>query len=289
MPSKLERIGTLSVADHDRDVTGMRYVYPVVSRRAGGVSIGVNLNPNNACNWRCVYCQVPGLPFGKGPPVYLALLERELEETLEAVVHGDFLERHAPAGARRLNDIALSGNGEPTTSPDFGAALEVIARALDRHQLRGRIKLVLITNGSMLGKPEIQTNLRRMAELGGEVWFKLDSATGPGALAINNCHASPDEHFEKLRSAAAACPTWLQTCWFRRLGEPPSAEEQAAYLATLGRVKREAVPVRGVHLYTLARPSLQAEAGELAPLEAEWLNAFAARIQALGLPVTVSA
>lgn len=40
----------LSVHDQSRDSAGLRYVYPVVSRRAGGVSVGINLNVNNACN-----------------------------------------------------------------------------------------------------------------------------------------------------------------------------------------------------------------------------------------------
>ncbi|OYZ39127.1 MAG: radical SAM protein, partial [Methylotenera sp. 24-45-7] len=60
MPSKK----TLTTTDHNRDVIGMKYVYPVVSRRAGGVSIGINLNVNNACNWRCIYCNVPDLTRG---------------------------------------------------------------------------------------------------------------------------------------------------------------------------------------------------------------------------------
>ena len=34
-----------------------RFVYAVVSRRSGGVSIGVNLNPDKYCNFDCVYCQ----------------------------------------------------------------------------------------------------------------------------------------------------------------------------------------------------------------------------------------
>ncbi|MCZ7653212.1 MAG: hypothetical protein M5R42_01445 [Rhodocyclaceae bacterium] len=39
----------LDVTDpHSRDSAGLTYVYPVVSRRAGGVSIGINPNPNNA-------------------------------------------------------------------------------------------------------------------------------------------------------------------------------------------------------------------------------------------------
>ena len=59
----------LNVSDHSRDSAGLKYIYPVVSRRAGGVSLGINLNVNNACNWRCVYCQVPGLTRGGPPPV----------------------------------------------------------------------------------------------------------------------------------------------------------------------------------------------------------------------------
>ncbi len=59
----------LSASDHDRDATGMQYVYAVVSRRAGGVSVGINLNPNNACNWACVYCQVPDRRVGTFLPV----------------------------------------------------------------------------------------------------------------------------------------------------------------------------------------------------------------------------
>ena len=58
----------LTISDHNRDVTGFKYIYPVVSRRAGGVSIGINLNINNACNWHCVYCQVPNLSRGSPPP-----------------------------------------------------------------------------------------------------------------------------------------------------------------------------------------------------------------------------
>lgn len=267
----------------------MRYVYPVVSRRAGGVSVGVNLNPNNACNWRCVYCQVPGLEFGKGPAIELAQLESELREMLEAIVHGDYLERAVPEGARKLIDVAFSGNGEPTTSPDFGAAVDLVGEVLDALGLRGSVKLVLITNGSMLGKPDVLEAVRRLAALGGEIWFKLDSATAEGARRVNACHATPAEHLAKLEAAARVCPTWIQTCWFRWHGVAPSEAEQEAYLAALAGLRARGVPVRGVQLYTLARPSLQPEAPELAALEPAELAAFAARIQALGYPVKVSA
>ncbi|MCG8997432.1 radical SAM protein, partial [Laribacter hongkongensis] len=57
----------LTPHDHSRNSAGFQYVYPVLSRRAGGVSVGINLNPNQACNWRCIYCQVPGLVRSQAP------------------------------------------------------------------------------------------------------------------------------------------------------------------------------------------------------------------------------
>jgi hypothetical protein len=41
----MARTSPLTSINHDRNSAGMTYVYPVVSRRAGGVSVGVNLNP----------------------------------------------------------------------------------------------------------------------------------------------------------------------------------------------------------------------------------------------------
>jgi hypothetical protein len=232
----------LTTTDHDRDAAGMKYVYPVVSRRAGGVSLGVNLNPNNACNWRCVYCQVPGLSSGKGPQIDLARLETELRSLLGQMVRGDFMARHVPEGARRLRDVALSGNGEPTSSPQFTEAIEIVGKLLAELELLGSVKLVLLTNGSLIHKPPAEQGLTRMAKLGGEVWFKLDSATAEGARRINSTRL----------------------------------------------LVRDAVPIRGVMLYGLARPSQQPEAGELSALPREWMERFASRIEETGISVSLS-
>ena len=101
----------LNVADHNRDNAGLTYIYPVVSRRAGGVSVGINLNPNNACNWRCIYCQVPELTRGAAPVIDLIRLETELYTFLQEILYGSFMQEQVAPGARRINDIALSGNG----------------------------------------------------------------------------------------------------------------------------------------------------------------------------------
>ena len=113
----------LTTDDHRRDSAGLLYVYPVVSRRAGGVSIGINLNPNNACNWACLYCQVENLTRGGPPPIDLDRLESELEGFLGDVLEGDFMQREVPPEVRRLMDVAFSGNGEPTSAPEFAEAV----------------------------------------------------------------------------------------------------------------------------------------------------------------------
>jgi wyosine [tRNA(Phe)-imidazoG37] synthetase (radical SAM superfamily) len=278
-------MATLTTFIHDRDSAGMTYVYPVVSRRAGGVSVGVNLNPNNACNWRCIYCQVPDLKRGGPPPIDLARLEDELRRMLAAIVHGDFMQRQVPEGMRRLNDVALSGNGEPTTAPEFPAVVDLIAGVLKDFGLLGRIKLVLITNGSQLDKRRVQDGVRAMAALNGEVWFKLDRATRGGLRRVNHTETDPERHYRRLKTCAGLCPTWVQTCMFALDGCPPEEGELQAYLELLARAVAEAVPLKGVLLYGLARASQQPESVRLTPLPAEWLREFAARIAKLCVPV----
>jgi wyosine [tRNA(Phe)-imidazoG37] synthetase (radical SAM superfamily) len=278
----------LTPRNHDRDSAEMTYVYPVVSRRAAGVSVGVNLNPNSACNWACVYCQVPGLTRGSAPDIDLNQLEAELRAMLTRIVHGDFMQTRVPEDARRLNDIALSGNGEPTSARLFPQVVELIGRVMADFDLVGQIKLVLITNGSLVDRPRVQTGLEEMATLNGEVWFKFDSATASGMRSINQTRISPDKQFERLGIAAQLCPTWLQTCMFALDGTPPSEVEQAAYLAAVSRIRQQRIPVQGVLLYGLARPSMQPQASRLSPLPAEWMDDFAEKIRAAGLPVKVT-
>jgi wyosine [tRNA(Phe)-imidazoG37] synthetase (radical SAM superfamily) len=266
----------------------MTYVYPVVSRRAGGVSVGVNLNPNNACNWRCAYCQVPDLQRGAAPEIDLRLLEQELTTMLSSIVHGDFMQTSVPEGMRMLHDIAISGNGEPTSAKAFAEVVAVIARVMSVFDLVGNIKLVLISNGSLMDKTNVQAGLRGMAALGGEVWFKVDSATREGLRRINDTEMMPARVLANLQMAASLCPTWLQTCVFAMDGEPPSALEQAAYLDFIRQALVLGVRLQGVLLYGIARDSQQPEAARLSALPVAWLDDFAARIAACGIQVKVS-
>ena len=280
----------LTVSDHNRDISGMTYIYPVVSRRAGGVSIGINLNINNACNWRCLYCQVPNLTRGTPPPVALDILEKELRSFLTFALHGDFMECYVAEGDRVIKDIAFSGNGEPTSAKDFPQVLLLVEQILKDFNLIGTtalppVKVRLITNGSLLNKTSVLKSIAHMAELNGEVWFKLDAGTQAGIAQINNVIIDPKSHISRLKKCAAACPTFIQTCMFSLDDHPLDEKEISAYLKLISEVKHS---VKGVYLYGLARPSHQPESVRLSRLSEDWLEALALRIRELGLMVHVS-
>ena len=276
----------LTIEDHRRDSAGMRYVYPVISRRAGGVSVGVNLNVNNACNWACVYCQVDNLTRGGPPPIDLDLLERELTAFLEDALHGDFMARQVPADARRLEDVAFSGNGEPTSAAEFPEAVLRVRSVLQRYGLAGKLPVRLITNGSMLHRPGVQEGIRVLGELGGEVWFKVDRASATEVAAINGVPLEAEKVLRNLAQCAGLAPTWVQTCWFALDGQAPDAAARDTYCALLEPLAASLV---GVHLYGLARPSLQPAAPRLTRLAANELETFAAEIRKkTGIRVVVS-
>lgn len=276
----------LTPQDHNRDVTGMRYVYPVVSRRAGGVSIGINLNTNNACNWRCIYCQVPDLVRGSPEPVDLNLLEQELRTFLKQITQGDFMATHVPEGARQLQDIAFSGNGEPTAAPEFPLAVKLVEQVLREFDLFGKIKLRVITNGSQMDKATVLDAVSHMQQCSGEVWFKVDAGTEAGYERINSIHMRPSAVAKRLRACASRCDTWVQTCVFALDGMPPDSQEVAAYLDVLRQV---ADVVKGVLVYGVVRQSYQPEAPRISPVPQIWLDNLEQGIRALGLEVRISA
>ncbi len=287
MNSPSPRRVSLSTQRHESDECGLRYVYAVLSRRAGGVSVGVNVSTNRACNWRCVYCQVPELIRGQSPAVDLAVLESELGSVLDAAASGAlFAEPERNVARPPVVDVAFAGDGEPTTSPNFGDAVDVVARVLREKSLS--VPVVLITNGSQVSHAATRDALARLAAHGGRVWFKLDRAT-PEAMALcNGTPLAPEKHLRRLRECSDLCPTWVQSCWFAIDGEAPSEREVSEWLSALAAVVRDGAALRGVQLYSLARPSLQPEAPRLSSVDRPWLLALAARVEAMGLSVSVA-
>ncbi len=279
----------LTAADHSRDSAGLTYIYPVLSRRAGGLSIGVNLNTNNACNWRCIYCQVPELTVGAAPEPDFGLLEAELRSFLEQVQSGAFYRRfQVPEAQRVIKDIALSGNGEPTSAPRFAEAVKLIGDIATAAGVFPGSRFVLITNGSLTHQPKVQQGLKMLNTFGGEVWFKLDSATAAGRRLINEAGQSIDASLHNLILTAGLCPTRVQICLVDIDHQGFPATERNALLSALASVKSPA-SLRGILLYTIARPSLQPGAERLGKMPEPIMRAFADDLRALGYEVSISA
>lgn len=280
---------TLTTSDHSRDIAGLKYIYPVMSRRAGGLSIGINFNINNACNWRCIYCQVPDLHRGVAPEMDFVLLEQELRFFLNHVLESSFFDEfNVPPEQRVIKDIAISGNGEPTSLPDFGKAIELIGSIASATGVFPDCHFVLISNGSLMHQANAQAGLTALTRFGGEVWFKLDSASIQGRRLINNSVQNQKQLLANLKIASQCCPTKLQTCMFGFRGKVWTSQEKQAYLQLLTEIQAQNINVEKIMLYSIARQSFQPEAAELIKTSLEEMQDFAADIKAMGFNVSVS-
>lgn len=278
--------------DHPRTLHGTRWVYPVVSRRSRGVSVGINLSPDGRCNFDCAYCQVDRRTPRPKVEVDEAELLAELDQVLDAVESGALFEdpRFAgtPAHLRRLNDLALSGDGEPTSYPRFAELLtELVARSRARG-LPGRgVKLVLITNGTLLHRADVKRGLALIAEHGGELWTKLDAGTEAYYRRVNRSQVPFARVLEDLASTARTHPIVVQTCFCRLDGEPPSDAEVEAYAARLEEIGRSGGRIERVDLYTTARtpaePWVSAlEVGEIEGVAERVRRRTGLRVEAFG-------
>jgi len=276
----------LSTTDHSRDIAGLKYIYPVISRRAGGLSIGINFNTNNACNWRCIYCQVPDLVKGGAPEMDYKLLEQELRFFLKQVLEGDFYQQYeVPKQNQVIKDIAISGNGEPTSLKGFSQAISLIAKVATEMKVLPESKFVLITNGSLMHLEDVQAGLKILDQYNGEIWFKFDSATASARKKINDSQQTTEKTLANLKVATDLCKTSLQTCMLNFLTAKEAKQEQQAYVDLL---KDNQVKIKEVMLYTLARPSLQPEAASLNKIDAQLMRLFAEKIRILGYQVSIA-
>ena len=279
----------LTTTNHCSDIVGLKYVYPVISRRMGGLSIGINFNTNNACNWRCIYCQVADLKIGAAPDMDFKLLEDELRFFLNDVLKGDFYERFQVGEDKRsIKDIAIAGNGEPTSLKEFARAVELIGKVATEVGVFPRSNYVLITNGSLVHQPRVQSGLKILSAYGGEVWFKFDSASEEGRALVNNTAQSCLASVNNLMISSKLCTTKLQTCIFDYDDRGFSEKEKRAYLDLLKDIKDRECNLQAILLYTIARPSQQPEAIRLKPISVEILNNLAADIRFLGFDVSVN-
>ena len=275
----------LSIHDHSRELSGLKYIYSVISRRAGGLSIGVNLNINNACNWQCIYCEIPNLTRGSPPPIELDVLENELRFFLHEIIHGDYMEKNVAIEDRHLKDIAFSGNGEPTSAEEFPQVILIVKKILEEFNLLHKIKIRLITNGSLMHKESVLEGIQVLAKMNGEVWFKVDAGLEESTKVINQVNVKPQQAIDRLKRCSEICPTFVQTCIFTIDNKEPNNKEIDAYIKLIDSAKKS---IKGVHLYGIARPSMQPEAYRLGRVNINVLKNIADQLHNNGIESTVS-
>jgi wyosine [tRNA(Phe)-imidazoG37] synthetase (radical SAM superfamily) len=258
--------------DHPRLFQENTFVYPVLSRRSQGISVGVNLNPDKVCNFDCIYCQVDRRSAVVTEFVATDQLLAELEQTLDLVESGALYrdERFAeiPPPLRRLNDIAFSGDGEPTTYRNINRIVADVA-ALKRRRGLETVKMVLITNASMFHRPNVQEALAILDRNQGEIWAKLDAGTDAYYHRIDRTPIPFQRILTNLRDAAQIRPLVIQSLFMRVDGLGPPLEEISAYCDRLIEIRGAGGAIDRVQVYTVARRPAEDVVTPLSPAEVD--------------------
>ena len=275
-------VRSLDFKDHRRELEANRYVYAVVSRRARGLSIGLNLNPDKVCNFDCPYCQVDRTTPGGPPGVDVPALALELERLLERVAGGRLwadppFDTVAPDW-RRVADLAFAGDGEPTTPREFPAAARAVREARDRHRLGVPVRL--LTNATMLHRARVRAALADVDEL----WCKLDAGTEAWFQRVDGTRFPFARVLDNLLLVARERPIVVQSLFPTLEGAGPDEAEVEAYCGRLRDLVEGGGRVDLVQVYTVSRPPADPKVGALPP---EGLEAIARRVRGLGLRAEV--
>ena len=263
---------------YPRDFLDNRYVYAVISPRARGLSVGINMNPDKFCNFDCAYCEVDRTERTRERHVNLRVMAAELERTLKVVHSGRIREhphyRAVPAELLRLQHVCLSGDGEPTLSPGFEGAVEEVIHL----RARGRFpwfKLVLVTNASGLDRPEVEKGLSLFAP-SDEVWAKLEAGTQEYMQRVNKPDCTLEDILAKILHLGRKRAVIIQGLFPAINGEAPPPQEIEAYVQRLKELKDAGAQIPLVQIYSAMRPTPHSECGHL-PLRT--LSTIAGRVR----------
>lgn len=273
---------------HDRLYGDHRFVYPVISRRSRGVSIGVNLNPDKVCNFDCIYCQVDRRSEAETRFVETMPLEQELRRVTDEVISCRLFEhpafRQTPDHLRRLNDIAFSGDGEPTTFRNFDEII-ALAASVRRESCPQDVRLVLITNASMFHRDHVQRGLQLLDDNNGQIWAKLDAGTEDYYRLIDRSAIPFQRILDNITRAARVRPIVIQSLFMNVDGSPPTDSEIMAYVHRLRDIRTVGGHLELVQVYTVARPPAESF---VTPLSKSTLDEIADRIhQEVGVTAEV--
>jgi wyosine [tRNA(Phe)-imidazoG37] synthetase (radical SAM superfamily) len=276
----------LTIHDHRRALDRNRYVYAVLSRRSGGVSIGINLNPDKVCNFDCIYCQVDRTTPGQFRRVDLRILEEELRDILARAKSGELFDNPPfsgiPESLRQVKDIAFSGDGEPTTYPRFKETVELAIRAKEDAGL-GHVKIVIISNATMFHRPKVKETLALLDQHNGEIWTKLDAGTEEYYHLVDVTTIPFQWILDSILDVARRRAVVIQSLFMRVHGVGPDGKEIEAFCDRLREIGERGGKISLVQVYTVARRPAQPYVTPLSDAEVDHIADAVRRI-----PLTVA-
>ena len=246
---------------------------PIRSRRLG-VSLGVNLSPNDGkvCSFDCVYCEAGYNSQGAGTTGLPKRedVSRELEAKLLAMKQA----------GEQLDVITFSGNGEPTLHPHFGEIIDDTIALRDKYF--PAVKISVLSNSTRLGNEKVVDALRKVDNN----ILKLDSAI-TSTMRLIDQPTSPSFACEgvvkELVQFSGQCV--VQTMFLRgehdgvKIDNTTPQEVEALIEAY------KAISPRQVMIYSIDRKTPEQQ---LEKVTKEELEAIAAKIREEGIEVTVS-
>jgi wyosine [tRNA(Phe)-imidazoG37] synthetase (radical SAM superfamily) len=248
-----------------RDFLDNRFVYVVISPRARGLSIGVNLNPDKRCNFKCIYCEVDHTKPGGPAELDLDAIADELHRTINYINAGGLGVHPRYAGLSpellRPRHVTLSGDGEPTLSPQFLEAMQTVAHV----RAMGRVpffKIVLITNASHLDAPNVQQGLKLLTSQD-EIWAKLEAGTQEYMNRVNAPDVTLEKVLANIQLVSKQHPVVIQSLFPMLDGQPPSTEEIDAFAQRLNELKQGGARISLVQIYSATRPHAHPQCGHL--------------------------
>ncbi|HEV8700477.1 MAG TPA: radical SAM protein [Candidatus Polarisedimenticolia bacterium] len=257
---------------HPRSYRGSTYVYPVLSRRARGISIGINLNPDTICNFDCIYCQVDRTTEPRVRRVDEERLRLELVALLREARSGALFERpefrSVPDPLRIVRDITFAGDGEPPSYANFKGVVEDVL-AIKKAEGFGDLKVILLTNATLIDRPKVKEAMRLMDRDHGEFWLKLDAGTEDYYRLVDRTTIPFAKVLANILDAARERPVVLQSLFMRVRGQGPAPDEIAAYCDRVSEIVSGGGRVSLVQVYTVARPPAETFVAPLADPEVE--------------------
>lgn len=248
-----------------RNFLDNRFVYVVVSPRARGLSVGVNMNPDKRCNFDCVYCEVNRRVPPRETVLDVPVMIRELRDTLRRAWEDRLRSvpgfQNLPAELLHLRHVTLSGDGEPTLCPNFSEAVQAVLhlRALGEGPF---FKLVLVSNATALDRPEVQEGIRALTPQD-EIWLKLDAGTREYYERIDRPQVPFEQVLANILAAGRQRPIVIQSLFPKFCGEEPAEAEIEAYVARLRELRDAGAQIALVQVYSAMRPTMHPECGHL--------------------------